>query len=76
MPLPLSVNVTPFGNAAPPRAIDGGGNPVVVTVKVPSVPTVKVVALALLIVGACATVSVKFCTAFGGTPLLAVKVIA
>ena len=45
-----------------------------VTVKVPAVPTVKVVALALVMAGASLTVRVKFCVALGATPLLAVIV--
>ena len=49
VPLPLSTNVTPAGRLAPPRASDGGGKPVVVTVKLPGVPTRKVVVLALVI---------------------------
>jgi hypothetical protein len=52
VPFPLSVKVTPEGNATPPPAIEGAGNPVVVTEKVPAVPTVKVVAFALVIAGA------------------------
>ena len=38
--------------AHPSRVSDGVGNPVVVTVKLPAVPTVKVVLLALVIAGA------------------------
>ena len=54
----------------------GVGNPrSVVTLKVPAEPTVKVVLFALLILGASSTASVKFCVAFGETPLLAVIVI-
>src|SRR5712691_10625288 len=52
VPLPLSTKVTPPGSATPPRAIDGAGNPVVVTVNVPGVPTVNVVLFALVIAGA------------------------
>jgi hypothetical protein len=51
VPLPLSVNARLPGSATPPRVIDGAGVPVVVTVKLPSVPTVNVVAFALVIVG-------------------------
>lgn len=51
VPLPLSVNDTPEGNAAPPREIDGTGNPVAVTVKLPAIPTVKVAAAALVTAG-------------------------
>ena len=43
VPLPLSTNVTPVGNA--PVSVIGAevGNPVVVTVNVPAVPTANVV---------------------------------
>jgi hypothetical protein len=51
VPSPLSLNVTPFGSA-PVSLNEGVGFPVVVTVKLASVPTVKVVLLALVIVGA------------------------
>ena len=50
------------------------GSPVVVTVNVPGVPTVKVVAAALVIAGALLTVSVKFCVAGVPTPFAAVNV--
>src|SRR6266446_4742930 len=53
VPLPLSVKLTPDGSAAPPRVIDGVGKPVVVTVNEPAWPTVNVVALALVMAGAC-----------------------
>ena len=46
----------------------------VVTVKLPAVPVVKVVLLALVIAGAWLTVSVKVWVALGVTPLAAVKV--
>src|SRR5712691_10538078 len=74
VPLPLSVNVTPAGRAAPPRAIDGGGNPLVVTVKVPAVPTVNVVAFALVMAGAWFTVRVKLCDGLEPALFVAVKV--
>jgi hypothetical protein len=51
-------NVTPLGSA-PVSVKDGVGAPVAVTVKLPAVPTVNVVLLALLIAGAWLTVSVK-----------------
>jgi hypothetical protein len=56
----------------------GAGDPVVVTVKLPAVPTVNVVVFALVITGACVvfTVSVKLWVAAVPTPLLAVIVIA
>ena len=50
VPLPLSVKVTPVGSA-PVLEIPAGGEPVVVTVKEPAVPTVKVVLLALVMAG-------------------------
>ena len=51
VPLPLSLNVTRLGSA-PVSVSDGVGDPVVVTVKLPAVPTVNVVLLALVIAGA------------------------
>ena len=51
---PLSTNVTPVGRV--PVSVGAGvGNPVVVTVKVPDVPTVNVVLPALVIAGAAVT---------------------
>jgi hypothetical protein len=73
VPLPLSWNVTPLGKA-PLSVMLGVGDPVVVTVKEPAVPTWKAVLLALVIAGVCFTVSVKGCVALLPTPLLAVKV--
>jgi hypothetical protein len=72
----LSVKVTPEGKATPPRAIAGAGNPVVITLKLPGVPTVKVVAFALVIAGAWFTVRVKACAGVLPTVLVAVKVMA
>jgi hypothetical protein len=67
------LNVTPVGNV--PVSLNVGlGVPVAVTVKVPTVPTVKVVLFALVITGAVFTVSVKLCVAAVPTPLLAVNV--
>jgi hypothetical protein len=68
--------VTPAGSApvAPMTIAAPLGTPVVVTVKVPAAPTVKVTALALVIAGAWLTVSVKLCVALGSTPLAAVIV--
>jgi hypothetical protein len=66
------LNVTPPGSA-PVSLNVGNGNPLAVTLKVPSDPTVNVVALALVIAGASLTFRVKFCVAFGLTPLLAVR---
>ncbi len=56
------------------------GNPVVWTVKMPSVPAVNVVLAELMMAGACRTgavswtVRVKSCIAFGGVPFAAVIV--
>src|SRR3954451_7291855 len=73
--LPLSVNVTPLGSV-PVRVIPLIGKPVVLTVKVwPLTPWVKVALLALVMAGAWLMVSVKFCVAFGVTPLLPVMTI-
>ena len=74
VPLPLSRNVTPDGSE-PETASAGVGLPVVVTVNVPGLPTVKVVVAALVIVGPALTVSVKFWIAAGLVPV-AVKVSA
>jgi hypothetical protein len=49
VPSPLSTNVRLNGNASPPRVIAGAGKPLVVTVKLPFVPTTNVVLLALVI---------------------------
>jgi hypothetical protein len=73
----LSLKVTGLGND-PDSLRVGVGEPVVVTEKVPAVPTVKVVLLALVILGAVPpvlTVRVKLCVAAVPTPLLAVIVI-
>jgi hypothetical protein len=53
----LSVNVTVFGSI-PVSLRVGVGDPVVVTVNVPAVPTVKVALFALVIAGPPVTVSV------------------
>jgi hypothetical protein len=50
----------------------GVGTPVAVGVKLPAVPTVKVVELALVMMGIWSTVRVKLWVAFGSTELLAV----
>ena len=73
MPSPLSTKVTPVGSA-PVSLSAAVGNPVVVTVNVPSVPVVNVVLSALVIAGAAATVRVKVWVASGSTPLAAVIV--
>ena len=77
--VPLNVfvaelNVTPLGSA-PVCVTVCAGKPVLVTVKVPAVPTVNVALFALVIADAWFTVRVKLCTALLPTPLLAVKVI-
>jgi hypothetical protein len=51
VPFPLSLNVTPLGSA-PVSLSEGVGLPVVVTVKLPAVPTVNAVLFALVIAGA------------------------
>ena len=59
-----ALNVTPLGNG-PASLSAGGGKPVAVTVKLPGVPTVNVVAFALVIAAAgWLTISVKFCVAW------------
>jgi hypothetical protein len=76
VPFALATNIMPLGSA-PASVMDGAGSPVVVTVKLPVPPTVNVVLLALVIVGAvCAifTVKVKVWLAGVPMPLLAVKV--
>jgi hypothetical protein len=55
VPLPLSTNVSPLGNA-PDSVIDGVGDPVVVIVNEPATPTVNVPPLALVIAAAVPTV--------------------
>jgi hypothetical protein len=50
VPFPLSLNVTPAGRV-PDSVSDGAGAPVVVTVKLPALPTVNVALFALMIVG-------------------------
>ena len=71
----MLTNVTPLGNA-PVSVSESVGVPVAVTVKLPAVPTVNVVLLALVIAGAWVTVTVKGWLAGAPTPLLAVIVIA
>ena len=73
VPFPLSINVTPLG-AAPVSVSESVGVPVAVTVKLPVVPTVNVVLLALVIAGAWVTVRMKGWLAGVPTPLLAVTV--
>jgi len=66
-------NVTPLGSA-PVSVSDGFGVPVVVTVKLPAMPTVKAVLFALVTAGASITVNVKLWFAGVPDPLLAVIV--
>ena len=63
------------GRQSPVFDQGGVGLPVVVTVKVPEDPTVKVVLLDEVIAGAASTVRVKDWVPFGLIPLLAVMVI-
>src|SRR5262249_20285172 len=76
VPLPLSVNVTPAGNA-PVSVITTGKVPVVVIVNELTAPTTKLVTFALVIVGAPPlmppTVSVKFCVPVFTVPFDAVN---
>ena len=74
VPSPLSVKCTPLGSGAPPSSRAGAGYPRVVTVKVPWVPTLKVVEAALVMDGASSTVRVKDWVASGRVPLWAVMV--
>src|SRR5207245_7880099 len=69
----LVLKVTPEGNV-PASLKVGAGKPVAVTVKLPAVPTVNVVLLALVMAGAWFTVSVKLWVALLPTPLAAVNV--
>jgi hypothetical protein len=74
--VPLSTpaeNVTPAGSA-PVSLKAGAGKPDVVTVNEPELPTVNVVAAALVMAKFCATVNAKLWVAFDPTPLLAVIV--
>ena len=73
VPFPLFVKVTPLGSA-PDSVRDGVGDPVVVTVKLPAVPTVNVVLFVLVIAGDWVTVNVKPWLAGVPPPLLAVIV--
>jgi hypothetical protein len=68
---PAEVSVTPLGRGPVFEKVEFG-KLVAVTVKLPALPTVKVVELALVMVGARFTKSVKFWVAFVPTPLVAV----
>src|SRR2546430_1533058 len=74
IPLPLLTKVTTLGRVPDLVIVEGVGNPVVWTVNVPVVPTVKVTPDALVIAGAWSTVSVKAWVAFGAVPFAAVMV--
>jgi hypothetical protein len=69
----LLTNVTPLGRV-PVWLNVGTGAPVDVIAKLPAVPTVNVVLVALVIAGAWFTVKVKVWLADVPTPLLAVNV--
>jgi hypothetical protein len=71
VPLPLSVKLTPVGSV-PVSPSEGAGDPVVVTVKVPAVPTVKAVDAALAKTGPWPTMIESVWLAFGPTPFAAV----
>ena len=62
VPSPLPVKVTPAGNA-PCTDSAAAGKPLLVTVKLPAWPVANVVFAALVIAGACSTVSMKVWTA-------------
>src|SRR5271165_1841488 len=59
VPLAWATKVTPLGRAPVLDSVGGNGKPVVVTVKVPACPVVKVTVLALVIAGAWSTVRVN-----------------
>jgi hypothetical protein len=73
VPLECTTNVTPEGSDPASVMLDTGF-PVVVTVKLPEDPTVKVAEDVEVTDGAWSTVKVKVCVALGLTPLLALKV--
>jgi len=75
VPFPLFTNVTPLGSV-PVFVSDGFGVPVVVTVKLPAVPTANVVLVALVMLGAIPALTVKVkLWLIVPAPLLAVIVI-
>ncbi len=74
VPSPLSTKATP-GGSAPVSLSEGSGVPVVVRLKLPAVPAVKVVEAAEVMAGASSTVRVKSWVASGLTPFCAVMVI-
>src|SRR5262245_19917678 len=67
------LNVMPAGSPPVCETV-GAGTPVVVTVKLSAVPTVNVSLVTLVIDGGALTATVKFCVAFGSTPLVAMSV--
>jgi len=67
------LKVTPPGRVPVMERV-GSGTPIAVTLKVPANKMLKVTLLALVMDGPSVTVKVKFCTALGVTPLVAVKV--
>ncbi len=75
VPFPLLVKLTPLGNA-PNSDNVATGAPKVVTMKLPGVPTVKMVVLLLEIWGAFGgplTINTKFWAASGSAPFVAVN---
>ena len=69
VPSPLSVKVTPPGRGELPIDSDGVGTPVVVTVKDPAVPSVKVVVVAEEMVAGVSTVRVKVVVCEAAVPV-------
>ena len=76
MPLLLFTKLTPPGSAPDSVMLIAApvGNPVVMTVKIPAVPTVNVVAFPLVIAEASFTVSVKVWAGVLPTTFVAVNV--
>ena len=75
MLLPLSTRVTPVGRL-PFSEMAAAGKPVVVTVKLPALPTMKVVLEPEVMAEASSTVSVNDWLAAFPTPLVALKLMA
>ena len=73
MPSPLSVKVTPAGNA-PCADSAAVGKPLLVSVKVAAWPVVNVTSAALVMRGGSSTVNLKSCLAAVEMPLPAVIV--
>jgi hypothetical protein len=75
VPLQPALKLTPHGNFPLSLSVVVAGTPgVVVIVKVPHLPTVKVAPAALVMAGALSTVSVNVWAAAGDTPLAALTV--